>query len=224
MTIAPRIVRLHVALWLGLAVMASVLAIEPASWNWPARLAVAWDSGVAAFLLLTLFRMTRARTISDIHARASEMDQAGSGVLPLSLLAAAASVFVIVYMAASGGKPTAFDAILTIATIALSWLFVQVIFTLHYTHEFYAPDTSGPATSGPDGTRDRKGLIFPSEEEASYWDFLHFALIIGVANQTADVQISTARMRRIATVHSLLSWLFNTVILALAVNLAINLL
>lgn len=217
MTIAPRIVRLHVALWLGLAVMAIVLALEPSSWNWPARLAVAWDSGVAAFLLLTVFRMARNRTIDDIRNRAAEMDQAGAAVLPLSLLAAAASIFVIVYIAASSGKPTAFDAILTMGTIALSWLFVQVIFTLHYTHEYYAPDTLGPKT-------DRQGLIFPGEANADYWDFLHFSLIIGVANQTADVQISSQRVRRIATVHSIISWLFNTVILALAVNLAINLL
>lgn len=217
MTNAPRIVRLHVALWLGLAIMAIVLAVEPASWNWPTRLAVAWNSGIAAFLLLTVFRMARNRTIDDIRNRAAEMDQAGAAVLPLSLLAAAASIFVIVYIAASNGKPTAFDAILTIGTIALSWLFVQVIFTLHYTHEYYAPDSQGPQT-------DRQGLIFPGEADADYLDFLHFSLIIGVANQTADVQISSQRVRRIATVHSIISWLFNTVILALAVNLAINLL
>ncbi|WP_392354599.1 DUF1345 domain-containing protein [Brevundimonas sp. LF-1] len=102
------------------------------------------------------------------------------------------------------------------ATIALSWLFVQTIFALHYAHEFYAPAGTGQG--------DRQGLMFPGEDDADYWDFLHFALIIGVANQTADVQISSQRLRRIATVHSILAWLFNTVILALAVNLAVNLL
>ncbi len=102
------------------------------------------------------------------------------------------------------------------ATIALSWLFVQTIFALHYAHDFYAPVGAGQG--------DRQGLMFPGEGGAGYWDFLHFALIIGVANQTADVQISSQRLRRIATVHSVLAWLFNTVILALAVNLAVNLL
>src|SRR5690606_27996756 len=129
---------------------------------------------------------------------------------------AGASVFVIVFMAASGGKPTASAATLTVVTIALSWLFVQTIFTLHYAHEFYAPAEAGQG--------DRQGLMFPGEDDADYWDFLHFALIIGVANQTADVQISSQRLRRIATVHSIVAWLFNTVILALAVNLAVNLL
>ncbi|MGU3456220.1 DUF1345 domain-containing protein [Brevundimonas sp. M1A4_2e] len=211
-----RLFRLHLALWLGLAVMAAASAVSPVTWGWPMRLAVAWDAGVAAFLLLTFVRLSRTRSVATIRARAAEMDQAGRAVLPLSLLAAGASVFVIVLMAASGGKPTATAATLTVATIALSWLFVQTIFALHYAHEFYAPAGTGQG--------DRQGLMFPGEDDADYWDFLHFALIIGVANQTADVQISSQRLRRIATVHSILAWLFNTVILALAVNLAVNLL
>lgn len=211
-----RLFRLHMALWLGLAVTAAAGAVSPGAWGWPMRLAVAWDAGVAAFLLLTFVRLSRTRSVAAIRARAAELDQAGGAVLPLSLMAAGASVFVIVFMAASGGKPTAAAAALTVATIALSWLFVQMIFALHYAHEFYAPAETGRG--------DRQGLMFPGEADADYWDFLHFALIIGVANQTADVQISSQTLRRIATVHSVVAWLFNTVILALAVNMAVNLL
>lgn len=216
MSRVARIFRLHLALWLGLAVMAAAGAASPQAWGWPLRLAVAWDAGVTAFLLLTFVRLSRARSVAAIRARAAELDQAGGAVLPLSLLAAGASVFVIVYLAASGGGPTAGAAVLTVATIALSWLFVQMIFALHYAHEFYARSDKGRG--------DREGLMFPGESEADYWDFLHFAVVIGVANQTADVQISSQRLRRIATVHSVIAWLFNTVILALAVNLAVNLL
>ncbi|MBN9479715.1 MAG: DUF1345 domain-containing protein [Bordetella sp.] len=211
-----RLFRLHMALWLGLVVTAAAGAVSPGAWGWPMRLAVAWDAGVAAFLLLTFVRLSRTRSVAAIRARAAELDQAGGAVLPLSLMAAGASVFVIVFMAASGGKPTAAAAALTVATIALSWLFVQMIFALHYAHEFYAPAETGRG--------DRQGLMFPGEADADYWDFLHFALIIGVANQTADVQISSQTLRRIATVHSVVAWLFNTVILALAVNMAVNLL
>ena len=80
---------------------------------------------------------------------------------------------------------------------------------------FYAPAHGGG---------DRRGLIFPGEEEADYGDFLHFSVIIGVASQTADIQISSRKLRRIATVHSLIAFVFNTVILALAVNMAVSLL
>ncbi|MNE75460.1 hypothetical protein D3C80_1716230 [compost metagenome] len=117
---------------------------------------------------------------------------------------------------ADGGKPTTAEALFSIGTIAVSWLFTHVIFALHYAHEFYAPAEKGKG--------DRRGLIFPGESEADYWDFLHFSLIIGVASQTADIQISSRRLRRIATVHSLIAFVFNTVILALAVNMAVSLL
>ncbi|WP_392354600.1 hypothetical protein V8F63_04135 [Brevundimonas sp. LF-1] len=99
-----RLFRLHLALWLGLAVMAAASAVSPVAWGWPMRLAVAWDAGVAAFLLLTFVRLSRTRSVARIRARAAEMDQAGRAVLPLSLLAAGASVFVIVLIAASGAS------------------------------------------------------------------------------------------------------------------------
>ena len=208
-----RLYLLHAALWLGLAVLIAVVALTPGQWDWPTRIAAGWGAGALAFLVLTFARLIRTRSVEAIRKRAAEMDQAGGAVLPLSLLAAAASVFIIV-MEAAGGKPSAASALFSLGVIALSWLFVHVIFTLHYAHEFYAPAENG----------DRQGLIFPGEADADYWDFLHFALIIGVANQTADIQISSQRLRRLATLHSLVAFLFNTVILALAVNIAVNLL
>lgn len=210
-----RLYRLHAALWLGLAVLVAVVALTPGQWDWPTRIAGGWGAGALAFLVLTFARLFRSRSVEAIRKRAAEMDQAGGAVLPLSLLAAAASVLIIVMETASG-KPSAASALFSLGVIALSWLFVHVIFTLHYAHEFYAPKDKGKA--------DRQGLIFPGEDDADYWDFLHFALIIGVANQTADIQISSQRLRRIATLHSLVAFLFNTVILALAVNIAVNLL
>lgn len=210
-----RLYRLHAALWLGLAVLIAVLALTPGQWDWPTRIAAGWGAGALVFLVLTFARLFRSRSVEAIRKRAAEMDQAGGAVLPLSLPAAAASVFIIV-MEAAGGEPSAASALFSLGVIALSWLFVHVIFTLHYAHEFYAPKDKGKG--------DRQGLIFPGEDDADYWDFLHFALIIGVANQTADIQISSQKLRRIATLHSLVAFLFNTVILALAVNIAVNLL
>lgn len=210
-----RLYSLHAALWLGLIVLIAVVALTPGQWDWPTQIAAGWGAGALVFLVLTFARLCRSRSVEAIRKRAAEMDQAGGAVLPLSLLAAAASVFIIVMEAASG-KPSAASAFFSLGVIALSWLFVHVIFTLHYAHEFYAPKDKGKG--------DRQGLIFPGEDDADYWDFLHFALIIGVANQTADIQISSQKLRRIATLHSLVAFLFNTVILALAVNIAVNLL
>lgn len=213
----PRtVLRMHMALWIGLAVMMMVAASLPGVWSWPARVAFAWHLGVAVFLLVTLVLILKARTITDIRANAATMDQAGRAVIPLSILAGVASVGVIVLNAASRGKPSAFDALVTVITLAVSWLFVQVIFALHYAHEYYSQK--------PDGSGDRGGMAFAGGEDPDYLDFFYFATIIGMANESADVPLNTKRMRRLSNVHSLIAWLFNTVILALAINLAVNLL
>lgn len=211
-----RLFRLHAALWLALTVLVAVIVLSSGVRDWPTRLAASWGAGAAAFLALTCLQLMRARSIEAIRQRAAELDQAGGAVLPLSLLAATASVFIIVMEAAGEGRASAASALFSIGVIALSWLFVHVIFALHYAHAFYAPKTGGEG--------DRQGLVFPGEDDPDYWDFLHFALIIGVASQTADIQISSRKLRRIATLHSLVAFLFNTVILALAVNMAVGLL
>lgn len=216
MSFLRRLFRLHSALLLGLVVVVAGVLLSPARWDWPLQIAAGWDAGVLAFLILTLIRIRRTRSIDAMRARAARMDQAGAAVLPLSLLAAGASVAVVVVEAAGRSiHPSVSAALFSMSTIAVSWLFVQVIFALHYAHEFYAPSEADRS--------DRGGLIFPGDELPDYWDFLHFALVIGVAAQTADIQISGKRQRQIATLHSLMAFLFNTVIVALAVNLAVNL-
>ena len=210
-----RVLRLHGVLLAGLATAAVITLAAPVEWRWTVRLAAGWDAGVALFLLLTFLKLARTQSVEAIRARAAELDEAGVAVLPLSLLAAAASVALVVSEAAtaSAGIDKGIEALLTLGTVAASWLFVHVLFGLHYAHRFYAPDTKG----------DRGGLLFPGETEPDYWDFLHFSLIIGVASQTADVQIADRGLRRLSSVHSVTAFVFNTVLVALAVNLAVNL-
>ena len=210
-----RLVRLHGVLLLSLAVAALIALAAPAEWRWTIRLAAGWDAGVALFLMLTFVKLARTESVEAIRARAAELDEGGALVLPLSLLAAGASMIVVISetAAASSGAGVGVQALMTLGTEALSWLFVHVIFGLHYAHRFYAPGETG----------DRGGLLFPGEDQPDYWDFLHFSLIIGVASQTADVQIADRKLRRLATVHSVTAFVFNTVLVALAVNLAVSL-
>ncbi len=62
-------------------------------------------------------------------------------------------------------------------------------------------------------------MKFPGEGDPDYWDFLHFSVVIGVASQTADISFESRRLRRIGTVHSLLAFTFNTIVVALTINL-----
>lgn len=213
MSRAPRLFRLHLSLWLGLAVAVVVFLATPTDWRVTTRWAVGWDAGLVVYLVLTGWRILRIRSVDQIRARAAELDDAGAVVLPLSLIAAVVGVAVVIGEAA-GAKPGGGSALLVMATLALSWSFIHLIFAQHYAHGYYGPGEGG---------HDRGGLLFPGEDEPDYGDFIHFALIIGVANQTADVQIADRRLRRISSLHSLTAFVFNTVILALGVNFAITL-
>ncbi|MGV9009461.1 DUF1345 domain-containing protein [Brevundimonas sp.] len=209
--------RLHWPLLVLIVIAASSL-FWPVSGGWLSRLAVGWDVGVGLYLLESAIRLGRGKTTDDIRARAAAIDEAGPAVLPLALIAAVASIAVVIGEAiqvASSGGSTGSAAMLALVTVALSWTFVHVIFAFHYAHLFYVPTAKGA---------DSRGLIFPGDDDPDYWDFLHFSLIIGVAAQTADVQISDKGLRRTSTVHSVAAFVFNTVVVALTVNLAVGLL
>ena len=203
--------RLHWPLAVLILIAASGV-LWPVSGGWLSRIALAWDIGVGLFLVESAVKVIRTRSADAIRKRASALDEAGPAILPLALIAAVASVVVVVGEAAQGGGG---PAILALVTVVLSWLFVHVIFAFHYAHVFYAAGDKG----------DRGGLLFPGDDpEPDYWDFLHFSLIIGVASQTADVQITDRGVRRTSTVHSLAAFVFNTVVVALTVNMAVGLL
>jgi len=203
--------RLHWPLAVLILIAASGV-LWPLSGGWLSRIALAWDIGVGLFLIESAVKVIRTRSVDAIRKRASALDEAGPAILPLALIAAVASVVVVVGEAAQGGGGS---AVLALTTVVLSWLFVHVIFAFHYAHVFYAAGDKG----------DRGGLLFPGDDpEPDYWDFLHFSLIIGVASQTADVQITDRGVRRTSTVHSLAAFVFNTVVVALTVNMAVGLL
>jgi uncharacterized membrane protein len=141
-------------------------------------------------------------------------------MLALALGAAVASVAAILAElgGAKGGDKTheAFSVGLTAGTIILSWLFVQLVFAIHYAHVFYLAETTDCETH-------RGGLLFPGDEEPDYWDFVHFSVVIGATSQTADISIASKEFRRIGTLHCLIAFAFNTTILATMINLAAGL-
>jgi uncharacterized membrane protein len=96
-------------------------------------------------------------------------------------------------------------------TIVLSWSFTHTIFALHYAHEYYENPKGKPR------------LQFPGEQEPDYADFLYYAFVVGMTCQVSDVQVTEHELRRLTLVHGVLSFFFNTVILALAINIGASL-
>jgi len=183
------------------------------------RLIVGWDALSLAFLGSMLITMLD-HTPTDIRARAALDDEGRGVILALVLLAAAASVWAVgaeLSLAKDAkGLMKALRIGLAFGTVIGSWLMVQMIFALHYAHEFYGVDED-------DGVRDAGGLEFPGDKEPDYWDFLHFSIVIGAACATADVNFTSKGLRQLGTVHSLVAFAFNTVIVALTINLTAGL-
>jgi uncharacterized membrane protein len=104
-----------------------------------------------------------------------------------------------------------------VATVFLSWVAMHVIYAVHYAHVFYDP----AERSGADKVRG--GLEFPGEKEPHYWDFVYFSFVIGMTCQVSDVQVTARDMRHFVTAQGIIAFFYNTVVVALAVNVAASL-
>jgi uncharacterized membrane protein len=205
--------RLLLAVGAGAVVWALCLFV-PNGLNTVTSAILAWDATCLTFIALAIHMMWGADP-ARMRATAATQDQGQGVILTLAIVAAAASIWVIAQELSAAkddvGLVKALRVALVFATVAASWFMVQLIFALHYAHEYYAPDDDTP--------RDAGGLLFPGGEEPDYWDFVHFSVVIGVASQTADIAFTSKELRRIGTVHGVVAFTFNTVVLALTINL-----
>lgn len=189
--------------------------LMPGSWPLTGRVLAGWD--VLALLYLGLAcRMLSRSSVESMRQRAQEEDEGAGIVLALTVAASIASLGAIATelagIRAHDASGQAMRLGLAAITILCSWFFLHTVFAIHYAHEFYG-----------DGGEER-GLTFPQELEPDYWDFMYFAFTIGAAAQTSDVTIVSRGMRRLVLGHTVLSFLFNTTVLALVINVGAGLL
>ena len=211
------------------SVVIGILAyfVLPSSLEGTTRGLVAWNVAIVTYLVLVGLMMAQS-THETMRRRARVLDEGRYTVLILAVIAALASLVAIVLelfgLKQVSGDVAALRVGLSIATILTSWSFVHVIFTEHYAHNFYFLD--GPIDEDSDDieTRKKKGLHFPGQPWPDYVDFLYFSVTIGVANQTADTEVVSRRMRVLVLIHSVISYFFNTIILALTINIAASML
>jgi uncharacterized membrane protein len=187
----------------GTAVTLTLLALP---WRTPTRILVGWDAGVALYLALT-YRIMSQASIAKIRQRAAINDEGAIALLVLTTAAALASLAAVV--AQLGEAPGPYQVVLGVVTILLSWAFMHSIFALHYAHEFY----------GEGHDKQSGGLVFPGKEDPDYWDFLYYSLVVAMTAQVSDVQITGKLIRRLTTVHGVVSFFFNVTVLALTVNI-----
>jgi len=172
------------------------------------RLLMSWDVFVAVYLVLAYVMMFRCG-LAHIR-RNAELQDDGRFLIPLlTALGAFASLAAIVSELGEAHRNPP-QLIFATLTIALSWAAVHTAFALHYAHDYYRGAKPG-------------GLQFPSGDQhdhADYWDFVYFSFVIGMTAQVSDVGITDKTIRRTATAHGIISFVFNTALLALMVNIA----
>jgi uncharacterized membrane protein len=183
------------------------------------RAILAWDVGVVVFLagIGLLFASEHQHRMQRDAAAQEEGEWTIFGVSLAAVIASFAAIGM--EFSTTSGLPAAdkrLHVALVAVTLALSWLATQTMFALRYAHEYYELKPGRSVIAG--------GLAFPGEGAPDYLDFMYFALVLGMTFQVSDVQITSRKLRRLAALHGLLGFLFNTIIIALTVNIAAGLL
>lgn len=208
----------HRRVFIGMAMIIFAYLVLPDGLGLLRRGLIAWDIGVVGFLLMTL-HLFLTRDSNQMPALAEAQEEGQWAIFWISLLAGAASFFAVT-SELSGlkdlpGQSRAISVVFVSATLLLSWVLAHVAFALRYAHEWYDTDAN---------SRLRRGLDFPGDTHPDYMDFLYFAMVLGMTFQVSDVQITARRPRRLALLHGFVSFLYNTIIVALTVNIAAGML
>lgn len=188
-------------------------AALPLPMGWQFRGLFGWCVGIAVYLALAWWlcvRFDAGRT----RARAQAQDEPSVVLFLVLLLATMACVAAITVLMQQSRDFSGLQRVLhiglSVVALALSWLFIQTIFTFRYAHRYYQEEK----LKEPDGP----GLQFPGGLDPDYFDFLYYAHVVGMTSQVSDVQVTSREMRRLTLLHGVLSFGFNMLVLALSIN------
>jgi uncharacterized membrane protein len=208
-----RFLRGHVRLWVSIAIGIVAYVLAPGDMPSSTHFLAGWDVGVLYYIVATVVVIARSSP-NDIRYHSALHDEGAFGLL---LLAAAATLVSLgaIFAELAGLKQSqpgyGPNVTLAIATVVLSWIFIHLIFALHYAHDFYGIG------------RRARGLRFPGDDKPDYWDFVYFSFVVGMTFQVSDVGVTNKWIRRTVVAHGALSFVFTATILSLAVNIAASL-
>jgi uncharacterized membrane protein len=192
--------------FISIAIGIVAFFVLPGTLRLVTRLLISWDIFVTFYLVLAYAMMFRSG-LAHIRRNAVLQDDGRFLILLVTAIGAFASIAAIVFEL--GAQRNAPQLALATVTIVLSWAVIHTTFALHYAHDYYRGNPGG--------------LQFPSGDQhdhADYWDFVYFSFVIGMTAQVSDVGITDKTIRRTATAHGIISFFFNTALLALMVNIA----
>src|SRR5947208_7803994 len=184
---------------------------------WTAAIA-GWNA--VAVVILALDWVTILTTPQrKIRELAQQQDLSRFLVFVFVVVTASAALFAVGFLVSvksQTGGHFIIHLLLTLLTVIFSWTLVHTVFGFRYGHAFYG------GSDDPGVQKHAGGLIFPGDRPPDYFDFAYFSFVVGMTCQVSDVQITSRRMRRLTLAQSILSFGFNTIVLALVINIAVS--
>lgn len=198
-----------------LAFATILLALGSALWlTWTEAITVAADAFFVVYLIPALAGIP-FKTGDFLRKHAASSDAPVFLIFAITLATVGAAMTSLFIAINAQDKPGALQYVLALLSVPLGWATIHLMSAIHYAHLFWQPN------AGED--QPRKGLDFPGTKDPDGWDFVYFAFVIGMSAQTADVSITARHVRRFSLMHAIVSYFFNTVLVAAAVNLAVSL-
>ena len=184
--------------------------------TFPTSAIAVWD-GFAAFATLLAWLAIVMTPQARLREHAQAQDLSRMFIFGLVVTVSCVALFAVAVLIRNHHTEMktgiTFPLCLALGTVALSWVLLHTVFSIHYAHVYY----------GDTDPRDQKyaaaeGLEFPGDEPPDYLDFAYFSFVVGMTCQVSDVQVSSKRMRRLTLLHGVISFGYNTFILALLIN------
>ncbi len=177
------------------------------------HLMISWDVFSVCMIIMSwiTFFIT---TSQQIREQAKVQDSSRILIFVTVLVSTFASFFAVLLLVISKKEfkdTEALHLIVAIAGMLFAWFLIHTIFTMRYAHIFYGDHEEKPNTHAG-------GLEFPDDKKPDYLDFAYFSFVLGMTFQVSDVEVTSKRLRRLVLLHGILSFGFNTIMIALTIN------
>jgi uncharacterized membrane protein len=198
-----------------IAIAAAAIAfLLTRKWSLPVNIMITWISYAISIVIMSWISMLSMHP-KNVRKVAKLEDSSVTFIFLFIVASAFASLFAVVLLLQSlkglSKSDTMIHVVLSITSVAVSWWLTHTVFTLRYAHLYYSTEKGKEEFAA--------GLEFPKEPEPDYLDFVYFSFVIGMTFQVSDVEISSRKIRRLAWGHGILSFVFNTAIVALSINI-----
>jgi uncharacterized membrane protein len=202
---------------LGIAVL-GFFSLLPVRMEGASRIMVSWDifSICMIVIYVAIFSAVCPKQLRVLASREDESRTVVFFIVVIAIIGSLGGVLLLLKNQEGWLLSKWLETLIYITGVTFSWILLHMLFTGKYAHLYYG---NHPTQKG----HIAKGLDIPGDEAPDYVDFAYFAFVIGMTFQVSDIEITSKRMRRLVLIHGLISFIFNTVIVALTINVVVNL-